>query len=203
MIRRNVNMSTSLQGSSNSTPVRTRPGVGRKTSDSAFPSTSSPFCNIWFLLALAAFVTVTPWAFPEKVAEVEQEAEREVNMVEDWWAGTPPRGPPIPEHEHPAFRDSKEAATQRMMQQESKWVDGEKKLKVKLKVLAERQKEGKDIGVPVLTRYLGEDIPAWPQEGMSKEEWQKKVDLKYAEMAEEEVVWKARVAAQLRDQHHG
>jgi hypothetical protein len=68
--------------------------------------------------------------------------------------------------------------------------EGEKKLKAKLKVLAERQAQGKDLGVPVLTRWLGEDIPAWPSaETMPKEEWKKRVEDKYAEMRNEEMAW--------------
>lgn len=90
-----------------------------------------------------------------------------------------------------------------MLAQSSKWVDGEKKLKKMLKELAERQKDGKDIGVPVLTRYLGDDIPAWPKDGLSTEEWQKKVDQRYADMRKEEEQWKERIAALLREENVG
>lgn len=82
-------------------------------------------------------------------------------------------------------------ATAEMEKQPSSWVEGEKKLKQKLKVLFERQKEGKDLGVPVLTRWLGEDIPAWPGEGVDVKEWKKQVDAKYKEMAETEQKWRA------------
>ena len=83
-----------------------------------------------------------------------------------------------------------EEATAEMEKQPSSWVDGEKKLKEKLKVLYERQKNGQDLGVPVLTRYLGEDIPAWPGEGVDEKEWKKQVDAKYREMAKEESKWR-------------
>lgn len=81
----------------------------------------------------------------------------------------------------------------------SNWVDGEKKLKQKLKVLMERQKQGKDLGVPVLTRYLGEDIPAWPGEGVDRDEWKKKVDEKYKEMAETEKQWRIEMKQKLEE----
>jgi hypothetical protein len=85
-------------------------------------------------------------------------------------------------------------ATDAMKRQPSKWVDGEKKLKIKLKELEELQKSGKELGVPVLTRWLGEDFPAWVPEGGDKDEWEKKRKEKYAAMAEEEVLWRARTS---------
>ena len=94
-------------------------------------------------------------------------------------------------------------ASERMRTSDSKWVDGEKKLKLKLKELAKRQAKGLDIGVPVLTRYLGEDIPAWPDETISKEEWTAKVKAKYAEMRKEEDEWRAKVSAILKTHSHG
>jgi hypothetical protein len=82
------------------------------------------------------------------------------------------------------------AATARMEAQSSKWVDGEKALKKKLQVLYDMQQKGENLGVPVLTRFLGEDFPAWVEPGMDAEEWKSKVDAKYVEMRAEEEVWK-------------
>jgi len=88
-------------------------------------------------------------------------------------------------------RISSDAATIRMEAQSSRWVDGEKALKKKLQVLYDRQQKGNDLGVPVLTRYLGEDIPAWiTPEIMDEVEWKKKVEDKYEEMRQEEEIWK-------------
>ena len=84
-------------------------------------------------------------------------------------------------------------ATARMEAQSMRWVDGEKMLKKKLQVLYDRQQEGKDLGVPVLARYLGEDIPVWVTPD-KEAEWQKKVDLRYEEMRQEEEEWKKKMA---------
>lgn len=86
-------------------------------------------------------------------------------------------------------------ATAAMEKQPSSWVDGEKKLKEKLKVLYEKQKKGKELGVPVLTRYLGEDIPAWAGESVDEVEWRKQVDAKYKEMAKQEKQWRETMKA--------
>jgi hypothetical protein len=83
-----------------------------------------------------------------------------------------------------------------MLAQSSQWVDGEKALKKQLTVLVERQqKEQKDLGVPVLTRYLGEDFPAWVGKDMDEAAWRKQVQDKYAEMRQEEEEWKKRMQA--------
>lgn len=82
------------------------------------------------------------------------------------------------------------AATARMMAQPSKWVDGEKALKKQLKELQAIQEKGELLGVPVLTRYLGEDFPAWVGKDMNEEEWRQKVAEKYKEMREEEDEWR-------------
>ncbi|KAL7576973.1 hypothetical protein ACA910_006728 [Epithemia clementina (nom. ined.)] len=85
----------------------------------------------------------------------------------------------------------------------TKWVDGEKKLKRRLEKLAQRQASGMDIGVPVLTRWLGEDIPAWPTDPdhpMDVDEWKKKVEERYTEMRQEEMEWRMQVTHYLEDE---
>eukprot|EP00957_Ditylum_brightwellii_P118700 9053671-Ditylum_brightwellii.AAC.1 len=51
-----------------------------------------------------------------------------------------------------------------MKHQPSSWVDGERKPKKELLELMERQKQGLDKGVPILTRYLGDDVKVWAKE---------------------------------------
>jgi hypothetical protein len=84
-------------------------------------------------------------------------------------------------------------ATRRMYAQESKWVDGEKALKKQLRKLADLQAQGKELGVPALTRYLGEDFPAWAGTGVDRAEWESRRDKKYAEMREAEGEWNRKI----------
>jgi len=94
-------------------------------------------------------------------------------------------------------RASSDAATARMEAQPSRWVDGEKALRKKLRVLYDIQMKGQSLGVPVLTRYMGEDIPAFvgtPDSTMNEEEWKKLVDAKYEEMTKEEEEWRKKIA---------
>jgi hypothetical protein len=89
-------------------------------------------------------------------------------------------------------------ANEAMKRQPSSWVDGEKKLKAKLKVLMARQQQGMDLGVPILTRWLGEDVPAWiSEEGKAREEWEKIRKERYAAMAQEELEWRASIRQSL------
>ncbi|GAX21250.1 hypothetical protein FisN_1Lh079 [Fistulifera solaris] len=167
---------------------------------------SSPW--IWSLFALAAIITTITYMFPEKMQQVEYSAMEEVVQVEQdlvkWWS-QPIQKPPIPQDEHPHFVGLTDP-NERMKQQSSfssySWVEGEKKLKQKLKVLYDRQQQGLDLGVPVLTRYLGEDIPAWPERG-KEDDWQKQVDAKYEQMRREEEEWKARITALLKSEKRG
>lgn len=171
---------------------------------------SSPW--IWVLFALAALITIATYMFPEQVHQAENSAMEEVIQVEQdivkWWS-QPVQKPPVPLNEHPHFVSDTRDPTERMKQQQQQqsaasysWVEGEKKLKEKLKVLYQRQQQGLDLGVPVLTRYLGEDIPAWPEAG-KEEEWQKQVDAKYEEMRREEEEWKAKITALLKAEKRG
>eukprot|EP00533_Pseudo-nitzschia_delicatissima_P004461 CAMPEP_0116091366 /NCGR_PEP_ID=MMETSP0327-20121206/7468_1 /TAXON_ID=44447 /ORGANISM="Pseudo-nitzschia delicatissima, Strain B596" /LENGTH=236 /DNA_ID=CAMNT_0003582715 /DNA_START=92 /DNA_END=802 /DNA_ORIENTATION=- len=83
------------------------------------------------------------------------------------------------------------------------WVEREKNLKKKLRVLFDQQAQGKNLGVPVLTRYLGEHIPAFvgtPDVTMKEEEWKTLVDQKYTEMREQEDAWQAKMALFIEQQ---
>jgi hypothetical protein len=119
--------------------------------------------------------------FIDNAIKVEQEMEKQVG---DLFHHT--------EKEELPFTKQKNAeeATAAMEHHPSSWVDGEKKLKEKLKILHAKQQKGEELGVPVLTRYLGEDIPAWAGEGVNEEEWRKQVEAKYKEMEEQEKQWR-------------
>ena len=132
--------------------------------------------------------------FPDEVIKAEHEAEvighrmkeRAIEAeisVESW----------IHDHHNggsPAGRAASDAASQAMQMQSSNWVDGEKKLKKKLTELYKKQQKGELLGVPVLTRWLGDDFPAWVTPDMDEKKWRDDVAAKYKEMREEEEAWK-------------
>jgi hypothetical protein len=95
----------------------------------------------------------------------------------------------------------------RMQQQSSNWVDGEKKLKIALKVLVDRQEKGIDLGVPVLTRWLGDDIPVFYSKddaslnmGLTLEEWNQQIENRYEQMRKDEDHWRQMVIRTLDKQ---
>jgi hypothetical protein len=219
MLRRNVNAlpspdSGNLSSGSGGPKIGSggaSPRLGRQSSRvDSLPRTArnvSEFLSTRVLLVVALLVTAATYMFPADVQNVEHQAyqveqELEKEMV-DWWQQQGGRPPPIPMETDPNHARSKAVATEAMLQQGSKWVDGEKKLKQKLKILAARQAQGQDLGVPVLTRYLGEDIPAWPDKGVDVEEWQKKVTAKYDEMRQEEEDWKKMMQAIMDTEKRG
>lgn len=138
-------------------------------------------------------IMVVSWQFfPDEVMKAENEAEAighrmkeraiEAELsVESWFQ----------DHNggSPAGRAASDAASQAMQLQSSKWVDGEKKLKKKLTELYEKQQKGELLGVPVLTRWLGDDFPAWVTPDMDEKQWRDDVAAKYKEMREEEEEW--------------
>lgn len=167
----------------------------RRSGNSRSKSKVNP--AILIVCVAGAIVALSWYLFPSETYNVEQKLEQEAeyvghrmaqaeHKVEDWFhqqqQGQVPAG-------NPSDRSASDAATARMMAQSSKWVDGEKALKRQLKKLVEQQEKGENLGVPVLTRYLGEDFPAWVTADMDEEEWKKKVAAKYKEMDEEEEAW--------------
>ena len=59
--------------------------------------------------------------------------------------------------------------------------------------LYEKQQQGELLGVPVLTRWLGDDFPAWVTPDMDEQKWRNDVAAKYKEMREEEEQWKVKM----------
>jgi hypothetical protein len=148
------------------------------------------------LIGAALVITsISWWFFPQALNKVEQGAEsmghdfvekarRAEHSIEDLVQSNDK------DTLNTKDRSSSEKASAAMMAQSSKWVDGEKKLKKKLMELYEKQQNGELLGVPVLTRWLGDDFPAWVTPDMDEAQWRKDVEAKYKEMREEEEQWK-------------
>ena len=97
-------------------------------------------------------------------------------------------------------KQTSQDATARMMAQSSKWMDGEKALRKKLQVLMDQQQHhNENLGVPILTRYLGEDFPAFVTKDMNEQEWKQKVDEKYKQMRKEEEEWQIQMQQLMDD----
>lgn len=113
--------------------------------------------------------------------------------------------PPVPVHEHPDLRDhhpgEDEHADITTTTTGTSWVEGERKLKRALRELAARQARGLDIGVPVLTRWVGDDVPAWPHGEMADTAtWKAAVEARYAAMRRDEEAWRTRMTEYLQRQ---
>lgn len=164
---------------------------------------SNAFLNpIVGILVVAVVILGLSWyIFPSETYQVEKKLEQEAQYVgskvaenamnaeqkvEHWWQS---RGS-ASNNNLDNNNSGMNAATARMMAQPSKWVDGERALKKQLKELSDMQEKGELLGVPVLTRYLGEDFPAWVGKDENEEEWKQKVEEKYKEMREEEGEWR-------------
>lgn len=96
-----------------------------------------------------------------------------------------------------SLETKKESPKETSKTKSTRWVEGEKALKKNLKVLFDRQAKGQFLAAPVLTRYLGEEIPAYvgtPDSKMQEDEWKKLVEAKYQEMREEEEEWQKKMA---------
>lgn len=143
--------------------------------------------SLVLLLLAAILIAVVALMSPGSITVVERKIAKDVyraeQQVEDWFQ---PRRPVVEDRMAAGFD-----ASAAMKRQPSSWVDGEKKLKAKLKVLAERQSQGYDLTVPILTRFLGDDFPAWVEKGDGEEAWKKKRDEEYEKMRNEEIIWKA------------
>jgi len=152
--------------------------------------------SIVILLLLAFLLTMATYLFPVQLQKVEQEAAQEMDQLlhqQHFGQQMPIKGMP-----HGSMDSSESAGgIPKLSDMDSRWVDGEKKLKQALEVLVDRQRQGQDIGVPVLTRWLGDDIPVWPtqkaDDPMPQDEWNQKVEAAYVKMREEEMEWRSQM----------
>jgi hypothetical protein len=173
--------------------LRGRPRVKRGGSDSLT-------ILIVVVLLLAGILTILSPSTVEKAEqkaansaiEIMKEAYVAEQHVEEFFTHQQQQQlPPLQTQEDGAGKQRSSDATEAMKRQPSTWVDSEKKLKNKLKELVAIQQTGKDLGVPILTRWLGDDFPAWVSEGEDKDAWEKKRKERYDAMAKEEEEWRA------------
>lgn len=166
------------------------------------PRPLGKFLSNCALLVIALILTIATYLIPEGSDSASAKlltAENRVIDAEERLLQSVSDAEGVVQH---WFYDKKpNAATERMLKQGSKWVDSEKKLKAKLKELAALQAQGKELGVPVATRWLGDDIPAWAGQGVDVISWRKAVDARYAEMRIEEEKWIEMVSATLNARH--
>ena len=143
---------------------------------------------------------------PAQVQQVEHDLMEEARYAEQmleqelkgWWSMASSTA-----NKEPLLSSSGEQLPPPPPQGNSQWVEGEQRLKRELQKLVALQEQGKELGVPVLTRWLGEDIPAWAGEGVDRNEWDAKVQARYAEMRQDEERWRERIAAAIQAEQRG
>ena len=187
--------------SSANPPIPTTIG-GNRGGHFARRTKKKKFNPVLILMGAAVSLLCVSWYFfPTEVERVEREAEfvghelaqkarQAEHQVEGWLHNNKGSGSTGGANGGAASAAQGMDPSERMKAQSSKWVDGEKKLKIKLKELAELQKKGEYLGAPVLTRWLGDDFPAWVNKDVNEEKWRKDVEAKYAQMRVEEEEWK-------------
>jgi hypothetical protein len=189
--------------------INSRINGNNNTSSSSSSSSSS--IRIWVLLVIVGLLAMLISIFPEQrqmmydteqrfehaVYETEQQIEHDVM---DWLSSKQDTN----EIDNTILEYRPTDADLRMQQQSSKWVDSEKKLKIALKVLVDRQAKGIDLGVPVLTRWLGDDMPVFYSTddstlnmGMTLDEWNKQIEQRYEQMRIEEDHWRQMITKTL------
>ena len=214
---KNVPQNASVLRSPSSTTAVGTPG--RTTTTTPLTGNNNSISTYWLLL-LAFLLTVANYQIsaPPKVQQVEHdilEGAREAEHVleqemRDWWGNNNnnKREPPSYNNNQNTAEQQRRTASERMAAQQQQagdsqqhsWVEGEKRLKRELQKLVALQQQGQELGVPVLTRWLGEDIPAWAGTGVDRDAWQAQVQERYQEMRLDEERWRDRVAATLQQQ---
>lgn len=177
---------------------------------------------VFVLVGAAALLTLIAYYVPtttissqpkRSMVQMEQAASAEITALWNEFHDAHGNKPPIPQHQHPQYQQQNQNQQNVPQPPENNivspksavtgasWVQGEQLLKQQLAKLAARQAQGLDIGVPVLTRYLGPDVPAWPSaenNGMTEAEWKAVVETKYAAMRQEEDVWRQKMGEYLQ-----
>jgi len=177
---------------------------------------------VYGIVGTALFFFLASYIFPSEVKEVEMGAIHMEQQMEDYFkhkVGSSSTTTTTGQHQHQQQQQPIENGNQNQRQEEVSpngevsnvsheaqessssslsfstysWVEGEKKLKKCLKPLAERQKNGQDLGVPVLTRWLGDDIPCYVSQDVNKAEWEAKVKERYDQMRDENKKWQQQV----------
>lgn len=188
-------------GNNNNASTTTRSSIGNNN--------MSWLCSNTSLLLIASILTIITWITTPSSASmtaIEKEAKYVEHEVENW----------LNQHEHKQKQQSRKdtgtTTTQNnnnkrdnmyeIPETNTKWVDGEKKLKIELKKLMALQEEGKELGVPVLTRWLGDDIPGYAGTGVDVDEWNKKVKAAYSRMEQEEVIWKQQMMEYINNRNN-
>mmetsp|Transcript_22800 Transcript_22800/g.25979 ORF Transcript_22800/g.25979 Transcript_22800/m.25979 type:complete len:254 (+) Transcript_22800:49-810(+) len=185
------NTSSTLSNRRGSISSRRNKGGGQLSSLNSLQSTFLLLCVVMVLMGTLSIIGTDK--------NIIINTNKEETMLD--WTLQQQHGvkPPEPEQKLDSTNNNnnKESASRAMMMQPSDWVEGEKKLKKALTALIELQKEGKHLGVPILTRWLGDDFPVWPKEGQSNEEWEEKRKAKYEEMRLQEEAWRKEIRAQI------
>ena len=153
-------------------------------------------CSNTCLLCIAMFLTLISYMIsPNDYETLERDAIQAEKDFMEYIQKSQQHSPP--QMNHPDDMDPTMNHDTNNIQQQPplysfSWVDGEKKLKKELQKLVILQQKGQELGVPVLTRWLGDDIPVYAGSTNvpNVTEWKINVQKDYEKMRIEEEEWK-------------